>query len=107
MWYDIILIFIYFYSWPIVIFCVVGYVILKKKDRRDLEYIASIEEKECNIVKTLESKTKLFAKPKKSIFYLTLKCSQQILILGKKTVDGIEWNKIETEKGEKGWCLLQ
>ena len=94
---------------PLLVIGIIGYIILrkiKKKNERDLEYIASIPEEECHIIKTVDSKTKLFAEPKKSIFYLNLEQGQQIIISGKKIIDGIEWNKVETEGGNKGWCVL-
>jgi hypothetical protein len=54
----------------------------------------------------LNVKIKIYIEPKKSINFLYAKKNQKIIILGKKTIDGIKWSKIRTESGDEGWCII-
>ena len=72
----------------------------------NMENLALLSTKEYSETIILDTKTKLFSEPKKSIHYLNLKKDQKITIFGHITIDGIKWNKAETENGDKGWCIL-
>ena len=80
-----------------------------KKNERNLNDFTSMntvnDNYQLNNVITVNSKTKLYIEPKKSIFYLYVKKNQQIQILGKKTIDGIQWIKAKTKNGDEGWFL--
>ena len=78
----------------------------KKVNKKNIGNLKSLNKREYNITKILDLNLKMYIEPKKSIFYTNLKKDQNITIFGDKNIKGTKWYKIETENGEKGWCIL-